>query len=130
MNIEDLLKNEDWKVFDLKMTKSGFHNFTNEVISANERKPQIYIHVCVDEILQNEVLRIGTATNGIIERWIKSGSGHGSTFLWSIGESQKYKSYAKDYSNYLIFFAELNILIQFGNNSKNQLKFILIKIRI
>jgi len=107
MNIEDLLKNKDWKVFDLRMTKFEFEDFTNKIIFLNEVRLQIYVHVSVDKILQNEVLRIGTATNGIINRWIKSSSGHGSTFLWSIGESYKYKSYAKDYPNYLIFFAEL-----------------------
>ena len=107
MNIKDLIENKDWKTFDLTMTKVGFDNFKDNVISVNERKPQVYVHISIDEILQNEVLRIGTATNGIIDRWIKSASGHGSTFLWSIGESQKYKSYAKDYPNYLIFFAEL-----------------------
>ena len=110
MNIEDLLKNKDWKVFNLKMTKSGFDNFTNEVISFNERKPQVYVHVSIDKILQNEVLRIGSAKNGIIQRWIKGTNGHGSTFLYSIGESERYKNEANRYPNYLIFFAELKNL--------------------
>ncbi len=108
MNIQDILKQKHWQSFNLKMTKSSFDTFTNKILDLNEIKPQVYVHICVDEILQNEVLRIGTATNGIVDRWIKSSSGHGSTFLYSIGKSQKYKNYAKKYPNYLIFFAELN----------------------
>ena len=110
MNMEELLNNEYWQTFDLKMTKSGFSSFSNEIISLNQRKPQIYVHVSVDNILHNEVLRIGRAKNGIIDRWIKSGSGHRSTFFWSIGKSEQYKSNAKRYPNYLIFFAGLKEL--------------------
>ncbi len=110
MNIEDLLKNNDWKVFDLNMTKSGFDNFSNEIISLNEVRPQVYVHVSIDKILQNEVLRIGSAKNGIIQRWISGTNGHGSTFLYSIGESERYKNEAIKYQNYLIFFAELKDL--------------------
>ena len=110
MNIEELLKNKNWQTFNLKMTKSGFSNFSDEIISLNQIKPQVYVHVCVDNILHNEVLRIGKAANGIVDRWINNNSGHGSTFLWSIGESKQYKSHAKRYPNYLIFFAGLTEL--------------------
>ncbi len=95
MNIKDLLENKNWKTYDLKMTKVGFENFTNKVISLNEKKPQVYVHVCIDKILQNEVLRIGKATNGIIKRWVKDKNGHNRTFLWSIGETDNYGEYGE-----------------------------------
>lgn len=110
MHIENLLNNQNWKVFDLKMTKQGFDNFSDKIISLNESRAQIYVHVSIDTTLQDEVLRIGSAKNGIVERWIKGTNGHGSTFLYSIGESKRYKNSAKKYQNYLIFFAELKNL--------------------
>ena len=107
MHIENLLNKQNWKVFDLKMTKQGFDSFNDKIASLDESKTQIYVHVSIDTILQNEVLRIGSAKNGVVERWIKGTNGHGSTFLYSIGESERYKNSARKYQNYLIFFAEL-----------------------
>jgi hypothetical protein len=107
LHIENLLNNQNWKVFDLKMTKQGFDNFSDKIISLNESRAQIYVHVSIGTILPNEVLRIGSAKNGIVERWVKGTNGHGSTFLYSIGESERYKNSARKYQNYLIFFAEL-----------------------
>ena len=110
LHTKELLNNKNWQVFDLKMTKKGFDDFSDEIISLNKSKAQIYVHVSVDTVFQNEVIRIGSAQNGIINRWIKNTNGHGSTFLYSIGESERYKNSAKKYQNYLIFFAELNTL--------------------
>ncbi len=114
MNIQNILKQKTWKSFNLKMTKSGFDNFSNEIIFLNKKVPQVYVHVSVDTILKNEVLRIGSAKNGIIKRWIKEKNGHNRTFLWSIGENDNYGEYgivnAKEYPNYLTFFAGLKNL--------------------
>ncbi len=101
---------EKWKVFNLEMTKSGYDIFSNEIKKLNETNPQIYIHIFIDNNLKRNILRIGSAKNGIINRWIKSSNGHGSTFLYSIGESERYKNSATRYPNYLIFFAELHTL--------------------
>ncbi len=105
--MEELLKNGDWHIYDLYMTEDGFETFRNEVSALNEISPQVYIHVSDDDVLKNKVLRIGKAKNGVIDRWINQSSGHGSTFLWSIGKSIRYASYAKRYPNYLTFFAGL-----------------------
>jgi hypothetical protein len=110
LKIEDILINENWKEFNLKMNKVGFDIFSNEVIALNETIPQIYVHISIDKNFEKEILRIGSAKNGIINRWIKSTNGHASTFLYSIAESERYKKYASKYSNYLLFFAELKNL--------------------
>ena len=107
MNTKNVKQNDKWQVFSLKMTKSGFDTFSNHILSLNQKKPQIYIHVSTDELLEGEVLGIGQAKNGIIDRWVKHNAGHGSTFLWSIGECKKYKGHAPRYPDYLIFFANM-----------------------
>lgn len=104
---EDHLRDGCWQTFDLLMTPSGFDQFKQELVFLNQKKPQVYVHVCNEGILNNEVLRIGKAKNGVIDRWIKQSWGHGNTFLWSIGESERYASYAARYPNYLAFFASL-----------------------
>ena len=106
MNIQSILIPEKWKVFNLEMTKSGYEFFSNELQKLNETNPQIYIHISIDNNFKKNILRIGSAKNGVIHRWIKSSNGHGSTFLYSIGESERYKNSATRYPNYLIFFAE------------------------
>jgi len=110
MKTEDYIKNGYWQTFDLLMTASGFVTFKHEITSLNQNDPQVYIHVCNEGILKNEVLRIGKAKKGVIDRWIKQSWGHGNTFLWSIGESESYASYADSYPNYLAFFAGLTEL--------------------
>lgn len=105
MQSEYEIKNKASKVFNLEMTEFGFSIFAKNI--SNQIKPQVYIHVSVDEKFPNQVLRIGKAKNGIMERWINGNFGHKNTFLWSIGKLDKYKRYASQYPNYLIFFAGL-----------------------
>ncbi|WP_353662458.1 hypothetical protein [Hydrogenimonas sp. SS33] len=66
-----LLKSKTLHVFDLLMNEEGFADFSTEVKKLNKKIPQVYVHVCVDKICKNQILRIGKATIGIIERWIK-----------------------------------------------------------
>ena len=63
MNIDELLKNKNCQTFNLEMTQFGFDKFSSEVLFLNQTIPQVYIHVSIDKILQNEVLRIGSAKN-------------------------------------------------------------------
>jgi len=107
LNIQNILMIEEWKVFNLKMTKSGYAIFSNEVQILNKVQTQVYVHVYIDEYSQKNILRIGRAKNGILNRWIKSSNGHGSTFLYAIGESERYRNSATRYPNYLLYFAEL-----------------------
>lgn len=107
MNFNNIIKNKTFKIFDLPMTVEGFERLSDEVKNSNYKLPQIYIHISVDDILTNEILRIGVGKNGILDRWINSSNGHKSTFYWSIGESKKYGKNAARYPNYLLFFAEI-----------------------
>jgi hypothetical protein len=107
LKTEYLLRNGYWQTFDLHMTPNGFEDFRCKIESLNQKIAQVYVHVCDEGILNHEVLRIGKAKNGVIDRWIKQSWGHGNTFLWSIGESKRYDSYADKYPNYLAFFANL-----------------------
>ena len=91
---EDPLKHEYWQTFDLLLTPEGFDKFKHEINSLNQKVAQVYVHVCDEGPLNHEVLRIGKAKHGVIDRWVKQSWGHGNTFLWSIGESERYESYA------------------------------------
>ena len=134
MMTDDLLKKGNWQTFDLLMTSQGFDNLKYELESINQRAPQIYVHVCAEGTLKNEVLRIGKAKYGVIDRWIKQGWGHGNTFLWSIGKSKHYASHADKYPNYLAFFAclkgletKLHVLSCESIESMNQIEKDMIK---
>jgi hypothetical protein len=103
----DFCHKELWHSFDLLMTPKGFsilkHNFETSI----QKAPQVYVHKGLDGPLKNKILRVGKAKKGAIDRWFNQTWGHSSTFLWSIGESRRYASYAKKYPNYLLFFAGL-----------------------
>lgn len=71
-------------------------------------EPQVYVHVGVEGLFANQVIRIGCAKNGAYNSWFTSGNGHKNVFFWAIGESDQYGSInATSYSNYLLFCAEL-----------------------
>jgi hypothetical protein len=112
--IESILNKDHWQAFDLHMSPHGFDRLSNELNSLDQRTPQVYVHVCDEGVLKSKVLRIGKAESGINRRWIKDTNGHLSTFLWSIGKSEKYTyKNAIRYPVYLLFFASL-----FGLNTK------------
>ena len=97
-----------FQVFDLHMSQEGFVKVSSELKEMHRRSPQIYVHVGVEGVLKNQVLRIGRAKNGTYNRWMQTGNGHKNTFFWSIGESDRYgQRNAEAYSNYLLFFAAL-----------------------
>ena len=129
MRTEYPIKNGEWKSFDLLMTPSGFDNFRREIMASNHKKAQVYVHVCDEGILNQKVLRIGKARNGVIDRWVNQSWGHGNTFLWPLGETKHYESYADKYPNYLIFFAcliglktKLHVISCESTGSMNQIE--------
>jgi hypothetical protein len=108
MSIEQEVHHKElWHSFELLMTSKGFANLKRNLESSLQEVPQIYVHRGAEGTLKNETLRVGKAKKGAIDRWIKQSWGHRNTFLWSIGESRRYASYAKRYPNYLLFFAGL-----------------------
>jgi hypothetical protein len=101
---------------DLHMSPRGFADAANEINSLDDKSPQVYIHIGMDDRFEGDVLRIGKAESGSYNRWITSSTGHQSTFFWAIGESgTKYENYVKRKcpSDYLLFFASL-----FGQKTK------------
>ena len=90
------------------MNEKGFSNLNDYLAGQGGNKPQVYVHVLNEDKQSGNVLRIGKAKNGVIDRWIKQSWGHQSTFLWSIGSDKRYASYALRYPNYLAFFASLS----------------------
>jgi len=107
--IESILIKDHWQTFDLPMTPFGFIRLGDQLKNLNQKSPQVYIHVCDEGVLRNKVLRIGKAEDGVYQRWIKSTNGHCSTFLWAIGESERYgHNNAIRYPDYLLFFASLH----------------------
>jgi hypothetical protein len=94
------------QIYDLPMTRQGFAAL-KIALKDEVGKPQVYVHIGNEGPLQNQVLRIGTGKNGTRTRWYAT-SGHEATFLWSIGESDRYKNYAFKYPDYLAFFAGLS----------------------
>jgi len=90
------------------MTSRGFEALGHELRSPDKSGPEVYVHVVDGGALDRQVLRIGKAKHGVIDRWIKQGWGHRSTFLWAIGGDQRYGRYAEKYPNYLAFFASLS----------------------
>lgn len=108
MDMKNILENKKKLNIDLYMSPNGFEIITNILKSNNEESPQVYVHVGSEGNLENQVLRIGTAQNGVHNRWITSSNGHKNTFLWSIGKGDGYKKgNAEKYPNYLLFFASL-----------------------
>ena len=107
MSIEEEIYKNPWHSFTLFMTPKGFDNLNHNFGLTIQELPQVYIHVGGEGTLKNKIIRIGKAKKGAIDRWIKQGWGHKNTFLWSIGGSRGYASYAKRYPNYLLFFAGL-----------------------
>ena len=117
MNDKYLIENGSWQTFELLMTPVGFEKLENELSTLGNPGPQVYVHVFHGGYRDQEIIRIGKAKHGVIDRWINQGWGHKSTFMWSIGEEKRYASYAERYPNYLAFFAglsgvntELNVL--------------------
>jgi len=90
------------------MTSRGFDALERALNTRGESGPEVYVHVGEGGALDKEVLRIGKAKYGVIDRWINQGWGHQSTFLWSTGEEKRYARYAEKYPNYLAFFASLS----------------------
>ena len=87
------------------MTVDGFTSLESLLSVENSPNPQVYIH---EDKETGRILRIGKATNGVLDRWIKNTSGHACTFLWAIGKSHRYQNMAIRYPHYLAFFAGLH----------------------
>ena len=104
---QDFCHQELWHSYELRMTPKGFFTLEHNLESSKQEGPQIYVHKGLEGPLKNKILRVGKAKKGAIDRWINQTWGHRNTFLWSIGESRRYASYAKKYPNYLLFFAGL-----------------------
>ena len=103
-----VIEDGDWHSYDLTMTSDGFTELDTKLTDSDRSCPQVYVHVGAQGTLKNRVIRIGKAESGIRNRWIKSKDGHFATLSWAIGHSDKYGSAnAKDYPNYLLFFANL-----------------------
>jgi len=109
--IENIFNSLSCQRFDLNMSVGGFEGASHAMKEADEKMPQVYVHVGSEGAIKNQVLRVGKAESGAYTRWMTSGNGHKNTFYWSIGESDKYnKKNAEDYPHYLLFFASLNKL--------------------
>lgn len=110
MDLKNFKGNDNLLILDLHMSPNGFERIGDKLKGLDKKLPQIYIHVGDEGKLKNQVLRIGKAHEGVYTRWITSSNGHKNTFLWSIGELDKYRNHAEEYALYLLFFASLNEL--------------------
>lgn len=100
--------------YDLIMDAVGFNALAAKLKQESIKNPQVYLHVANSIDGSPRILRIGSAKNGIRDRWIVKGNGHRATFEWATGDSHKYKmENAVVYQNYLLFFASL-----FGMSTK------------
>jgi hypothetical protein len=99
----DILKDETWRAFPLDMTCEGLVRFA-AVAKGASKEPTVYVHV---ETATGRVLRIGKAERGLYARWCQASNGHVATFEWAMGWSNRYKRYAAQFPNYVLFFRRI-----------------------